>query len=118
MIFALANVGLPGTSGFVGEFMIIIGTFKANFWISFTAALTLIVAASYTLWMYKRVFYGQLNPAVTVELQDINTLEKLVMWLLVIAIFAIGIYPNFLLTPMHASIDNLLALALKSKLLV
>ena len=118
MVFALANVGLPGTSGFVGEFMVILGSFKANFWISFTAALTLIVAASYTLWMYRRVFYGPVNPKISSPLVDVYGVEKLVLWLLVIAIFAIGIYPNFLLQPMHASIYNLLGLALKTKLTV
>jgi NADH-quinone oxidoreductase subunit M len=118
MVFALANVGLPGTSGFVGEFMVIIGVLKANFWISFAAALTLIIAASYTLWMYKRVFYGSLNPNIAEsDLTDVNDLEKMVLWLLVIAIFAIGLYPNFILEPMHASIHNLLNLALKSKLI-
>ncbi|MEE3003425.1 MAG: NADH-quinone oxidoreductase subunit M [Pseudomonadota bacterium] len=118
MIFALANVGLPGTSGFVGEFMIILGVLKANFWISFTAAVTLIISASYTLWMYKRVFYGVVGPKLSGPLTDVNHHEKLVLWLLVVAIFVIGVYPDFLLKPMHATINNLLAASFKSKLIL
>jgi len=118
LVFALANIGLPGTSGFVGEFMVILGVYKASFWISFAAALTLIVAASYTLWMYKRVFYGPLNPSLDMPIEDVSCLEKIVLWMLVFAIFAIGLYPDFLVEPMHASINNLLMLSLKSKLLV
>jgi len=117
VVFAFANVGLPGTSGFVGEFMVILGVYKISFWLSFCAALTLIIAAAYTLWMVKRVFYGPLNADLP-EVGDVSVFEKGVLWLLVLAIFAIGLYPNALVNPMHASINHLLTTSVTSKLLV
>ena len=116
MVFCLANVGLPGTSGFVGEFMVILGVFKASFWLSTVAAMTLIISASYTLWMYRRVFYGKPNDALVMA--DIDAYDTMVLWLLVIAIFAIGLYPDFLLQPMHATVASLSQLAVKSKLII
>ena len=78
VFFAMSNAGLPGTSGFVGEFMIILAAFKANFWIAFLAATTLIIGAAYTLWMVKRVFYGEVKNDGVKALQDINQRELLI----------------------------------------
>lgn len=116
MIFAMSNVALPGTSGFVGEFMIILSAFKANFWITFTSALSLIIGAAYTLWMYKRVFFGPITNDRVATLVDITWLERIIFILLVIPIFFIGLYPKPLLNIFHASIGHLLELSLQSKL--
>lgn len=117
LVFCLSNVGLPGTSGFVGEFMVILGTFKASSWIAALAALTLIVSASYTLWMYKRVFQGD---AIHENVQalsgnDMDGMEWLVCGLLVATIFGLGIYPQPLLTTLHTTTGHLLSLATQVK---
>jgi NADH-quinone oxidoreductase subunit M len=118
MLFALSNLGLPGTSGFVGEFMIIVGSMQANFWVSMAAAMTLILSAVYTLVMYHRVFYGEITNPVIATSADIHGNEKLVLTLLAIAVLSIGLYPNPLLNMMHASIHHVLDLGLRSKLLL
>lgn len=116
MIFAMSNVGLPGTSGFVGEFMVILSTFKANFWLAALAATTLIVGASYTLWMYKRVFFGAItNPAVE-TLQDVRGVDTVIFVLLTAAVFWIGFYPNALLDIIHTSMSHVLTLGMQSRL--
>jgi NADH-quinone oxidoreductase subunit M len=116
MVFAMSNVGLPGTSGFVGEFMILMSTFKASFWVTLLAASTLVIGAAYTLTMYKRVFFGQVtNPAIE-KLHDIGPLDFLIYGLLAFMIFFIGFYPNPLLNIFHASVGHLLHLATLSKL--
>ena len=108
LLFAMANSGLPATSGFVGEFMVILGAVKFNFWIGFAAATTLIVGAAYTLWMYKRVVFGEIaNPHVA-ELTDVNCREFLILAVLAIAVLAMGLYPYPFTDVMHASVDNLL----------
>ncbi len=116
MLFAMANVGLPGTSGFVGEFMIILSIIQANFWIAALAATTLILGATYTLYMYKRVFFGEITNPNVITMSHIHPVEKLVFVLLAVAILSIGLYPQPLLNLFHASIDNLLRLSLLSKL--
>ena len=116
MLFSMANVGLPTTSGFVGEFMVILGAVKVNFWWAFLAASTLIIGASYTLWMYKRVVFGAVaNPQVE-AMQDINGREFIVLALLAISVLGIGLYPRPLTEVMHTSVDNLLAHVSHSKL--
>ena len=113
MIFALSNIGLPGTAGFVGEFLVIVGVFKASFWLSFFAAITVIVSASYTLWMYKRVFYGKTSELVEAKCDsDVSQYDRIALWLLVAAIFWVGLHPQVLLTPMHATISNLVEAAI------
>ncbi|MDE2599832.1 MAG: NADH-quinone oxidoreductase subunit M [Rhodocyclaceae bacterium] len=108
LLFAMANSGLPATSGFVGEFMVILGAVKFNFWIAFAAATTLITGAAYTLWMYKRVVFGEIvNPHVA-EMDDINCRELLILGVLAIAVLAMGLYPYPFTDVMHASVDNLL----------
>jgi NADH-quinone oxidoreductase subunit M len=116
LLFAMANSGLPATSGFVGEFMVILGAVKYNFWIGFFAATTLIVGAAYTLWMYKRVIFGEVaNPHVA-ELTDINCREFLILGVLAIAVLAMGLYPYPFTDVMHVSVDNLLKHVAVSKL--
>lgn len=116
VIFAMANIGVPGTSGFVGEFMVILSTFKANFWVTFAAALTLIIGASYTLFMVKRVFYGEVNNSDVAALKDVDTFEFGILLLLIGAIVIIGVYPQVLLNVFHTSVDNLLQLSLHTKI--
>ncbi len=116
VLFAMANAGLPGTSGFVGEFMVIIATFKANFWLAFLAATTLILGAAYTLWMVKRVVFGEIGNANVAALKDINKREALVLGTLAVAVLALGIYPGPLVEVMHASVEHLLQQAVASKL--
>ncbi len=116
MLFAMANVGLPGTSGFVGEFIIIMAAVEVNFWYAFLAATTLITGASYTLWMYKRVVFGAVaNPAVE-EMKDINGREILILTVLAVAVLGMGLYPSPLTEVMHATVDDLLIHIARSKL--
>ncbi|MXS84671.1 NADH-quinone oxidoreductase subunit M [Nitrosomonas sp. HPC101] len=116
MLFAMANSGLPGTSGFVGEFMVIMGAMEVNFWYAFFAALTLILGASYSLWLYKRVVFGAVaNPNVE-GMKDISAREFLVLAILAIAVLALGIYPLPLTEVMHVTVDNLLEHVARTKL--
>lgn len=107
VFFAMANAGLPGTSGFVGEFMVIMAAFKANFWYAFLAATTLIIGAAYTLWMIKRVIYGPVVSEQVEALEDINSREFLIMALLAVAVLLLGVWPDPLLEVMHATVENL-----------
>ncbi|MDD3448963.1 MAG: NADH-quinone oxidoreductase subunit M [Gammaproteobacteria bacterium] len=116
MLFAMANAGLPGTSGFVGEFMVILASFKASFWIAFLAAVTLILGAAYTLWMYKRVLFGAVVHEGVAALKDINLRERLVLALLAVTVLVVGLWPAPLLDVMHASVDNLVVHMMQSKL--
>lgn len=116
MLFAMANAGLPGTSGFVGEFIVIMAAVEVNFWYAFLAATTLITGASYTLWMYKRVVFGAVaNPAVE-EMKDINGREILILTVLAVAVLGMGLYPSPLTEVMHTTVDDLLAHIARSKL--
>jgi NADH-quinone oxidoreductase subunit M len=108
MLFAMANCGLPATSGFVGEFMVILGAVKYNFWIGAAAATTLIFGAAYTLWMYKRVIFGDVANVHVAELKDINKREFLVLALLAITVLVMGIYPAPFTDVMHTSVSELL----------
>ncbi|MEX2367396.1 MAG: proton-conducting transporter membrane subunit, partial [Pseudohongiellaceae bacterium] len=116
VLFAMANAGLPGTSGFVGEFMVILSSFKANFWYAFLAALTLILGAAYTLWMVKRVIFGAVANDQVAALQDIGRREFLILAILAIAVLALGIWPAPLLEVMDVSVENLLQHMTQSKL--
>ena len=116
MLFAMANSGLPATSGFVGEFMIALGAVQFNFWVAFAAATTLIVGAAYTLWMYKRVVFGPIvNPRVA-ELTDIDNREFLFLAVLAVCVLAMGVYPFPVTEVMHASVNELLKHVAVSKL--
>jgi NADH-quinone oxidoreductase subunit M len=116
MLFAMANAGLPGTSGFVGEFMVIMGTMKVSFWYAFLAALTLILGAAYTLWMYKRVVFGQVTNAAVEELNDISKREFVLLAILAMMVLWLGVYPYPLTDVMHTTIDQLLIHVNNSKL--
>jgi len=107
MLFALANSGLPGTSGFVGEFLVIISSFQASPWIAICAAITLILGAAYTLWMYKRVIFGPVTNDEVAELKDVNGREKLVLGILAITVLLFGLWPAPLFEIMHATIEQL-----------
>ena len=116
LLFAMANAGLPATSGFVGEFMVILGAVQVNFWYAFAAATTLIFGAAYTLWMYKRVVFGDIANHHVEELQDINRREFLMLATLAICVLVMGIWPAPVTEVMHASVDNLLHHVAQSKL--
>jgi NADH-quinone oxidoreductase subunit M len=108
MLFAMANSGLPGTSGFVGEFLVILGAMKAGFWVAFIAATTLILGAAYTLWMYKRVIFGAVANDHVAKLKDLNPREFLVLALLAAAVLIMGVYPKPFTDVMHNSVNELL----------
>jgi NADH-quinone oxidoreductase subunit M len=107
VFFAMSNAGLPGTSGFVGEFMVILASFQANFWIAVLAATTLILGAAYTLWMVKRVVFGKMIHDGVKTLNDMNGREFFIMATLALCVLALGLYPQPVVEIMHASIDNL-----------
>src|SRR5690349_11909859 len=108
MLFAMANSGLPGTSGFVGEFMVIMGTLKVSFWYAFLAATTLIFGAAYTLWMTKRVIYGEVANDNVAALQDVGARELTFLVILAVAVLAMGLFPNKLAEVMNPTIQELL----------
>ncbi len=108
VLFAMANSGLPATSGFVGEFMVILGAIKVNFWYAFGAAITLILGAAYTLWMVKRVIFGDIANDHVRNLTDINSREMLFLSLLAAAVMIMGLYPKPFTDVMHVSVDALL----------
>ena len=116
MLFAMANCGLPGTSGFVGEFYVILGAVKYNFWIGLVAASTLILGAAYSLWMYKRVIFGEVGNRQVAELTDIGAREFLVLALLAGAVLWMGVYPKPFTDLMGASVADLLAHVGQSKI--
>ena len=107
VFFAMANAGLPGTSGFVGEFMVILASFKANFWIAFLGAMTLILGAAYTLWMVKRVLFGEVANDNVAALTDVNSREFWMLASLAFFVLLIGLWPDLLANVMHASVENL-----------
>jgi NADH-quinone oxidoreductase subunit M len=108
MLFAMANAGLPATSGFVGEFMVIMGSMKVSFWVALVAATTMIWGAAYTLWMYKRVVFGAVANDHVAALRDLNAREAIVLVALAVAVLAMGIWPLPLVDLMHASVNELL----------
>ena len=116
VLFAMANAGLPGTSGFVGEFLVIIASFKANFWFAFVAALTLILGASYTLWLVKRVIWGDVGNDGVASLKDLNPREFLVLAVLAVAVLLVGVWPAPLLDVMRPTLEWLVQQMMVSKL--
>ena len=116
LFFAMANCGLPGTGGFVGEWMVILGTVKASFWLAALAATALIFGAAYTLWMYKRVYFGEVTNDNVRTLTDLNTREFSMMALLAIATLWMGVYPKPFTDVMHSSVNNLITQVSASKL--
>ena len=116
MLFAMANCGLPGTSGFVGEFMVILAAVQFDFWIGLLAATTLILGAAYTLWMYKRVYFGAVKNDHVAKLKDISGREFLMLSLLTATVLFMGLYPKPFTDVMHESVANLLSHVAQSKL--
>ena len=116
VLFALANAGLPGTSGFVGEFFVILGSFQASFWLAFLAATTLVLGAAYTLWMVKRVIFGEIGNEGVAKLQDIGFRELFMLAVLAIAVLGLGIWPERLVDVMDQTLQQLLAHVAQSKL--
>ena len=116
MLFAMANSGLPATSGFVGEFMVILAAVKVNFWLGATAATIMIVGAAYTLWMYKRVIYGPVGNDQVAALTDLNRREFWLLGAVALLVFWMGLWPKPFIDVMHNSVADLLAHVAKSKL--
>jgi NADH-quinone oxidoreductase subunit M len=116
VLFAMANAGLPGTSGFVGEFIVILGAMKVNFWYAFAAATTLILGAAYTLWMTKRVIFGDIANNDVRELTDINGRELLILATLAVMVIYMGVHPKPFTEVMHVSVDQLLSHVAAGKL--
>jgi NADH-quinone oxidoreductase subunit M len=116
VLFAMANAGLPATSGFVGEFLVILAAVKVNFWLGFLAASTLILGAAYTLWMVKRVIFGAVANDQVRDLIDLNRREFWLLALLAVLVIALGVYPKPFVDVMHTSVADLLAHVAKSKL--
>ena len=116
VFFAMSNAGLTGTSGFVGEFLVILGSFRVNGLYAAVAGLTLVLGAAYTLWMIKRVVYGEITNEKVRALVDVNGREKLVLGVLAVCVLGLGIYPMPLLEVMHSTVENLLQHAAISKL--
>jgi len=108
VLFAMANSGLPGTSGFVGEFMVILSSFKANFWIAFSAAITLILGAAYSLWMIKRVVFGSITNEAVESMQDLNSREFFILAILAILVLVLGVWPEPLVEVMRASVQQVI----------
>jgi len=116
MIFVLANTGLPGTSGFVGEFMVILASYKASFWFALLAGTTLVLGAAYTLWLAKRVIFGAVANKNVASLQDLDGREFLVLGVLAGAVLLLGVWPAPLLNVMEASVRHLVDQAVATKL--
>jgi NADH-quinone oxidoreductase subunit M len=116
MLFAMANAGLPGTSGFVGEFMVIMAAIEVSFWYAFLASTTLIFGAAYTLWMYRRVVFGEVANAAVAGLKDLSAREALVLGLLAVAVLGMGLWPLPFTEVLHTSVNDLVAHVGQSKL--
>jgi len=116
MLFAMANSGLPATSGFVGEFMVILASVKVNFWLGATAATIMILGAAYTLWMYKRVIYGPVGNDQVAALEDLSRREFWMLGAVALLVFWMGLWPKPFIDVMHNSVADLLVHVAKSKL--
>ncbi|MCC2644651.1 MAG: NADH-quinone oxidoreductase subunit, partial [Burkholderiales bacterium] len=116
MLFSMANSGLPGTSGFVGEFMVIMGAVQTKFIYAFFAATIMIIGAAYTLWMYKRVVFGEVNNKHVAAMKDINISEFIVLFVLAVAVIAMGVYPEMFVAKMQIGVKDLIIQVANSKL--
>ncbi|MBK6674039.1 MAG: NADH-quinone oxidoreductase subunit M [Proteobacteria bacterium] len=116
VLFSMANSGLPGTSGFVGEFLVVLAAFKANFWYAALAATTLILGAAYTLWLVKRVIFGKVGNHHVAEMKDVDGREFLVLGVLAVSVVLLGVWPAPLLDMMRGSIEHLTQMILATKL--
>jgi NADH-quinone oxidoreductase subunit M len=116
VLFAMANSGLPATSGFIGEFLVVMGAIKVNFWYALLAGTTLVFGAAYTLWMVKRVLYGEVANANVAALQDVGRRELVFLVILAVCVLALGLYPRPLSDVMNPTIQQLLEHVAESKL--
>ena len=116
VLFSMANSGLPATSGFVGEFLVILAAFRADFWYAFLAAMTLILGAAYTLWLVKRVIFGAVTNDHVAHVEDVNAREFIMMTILAVAVLALGLWPAPLLEVMKPSVEHLVQHVMTSKL--
>ncbi|HEY2816627.1 MAG TPA: NADH-quinone oxidoreductase subunit M [Casimicrobiaceae bacterium] len=116
MLFAMANSGLPATSGFVGEFLVVLASVKVNFWLGFTAATIMILGAAYTLWMYKRVIFGAVANLRVASMPDLSRREFWLLGIVALAVLAMGVWPKPFIDVMHASVADLLAHVAQTKL--
>jgi NADH-quinone oxidoreductase subunit M len=116
VLFAMANTGLPGTSGFVGEFMVILSSFTANPWIAFFAAYSLIIGAGYTLWLIKRIVWGTAPTPEAAAMPEINAREGLVLGAFAVAVLAMGVYPWPLMHLMDSSVAQLVSHLMTTKI--
>jgi NADH-quinone oxidoreductase subunit M len=107
MIFTMANVGLPGTSGFVGEFLTLMGAFEANTWVALFATTGVILSAAYALWLYRRIIFGVLSKETLKGMLDLSTREKAILYPLIVLVIFFGVYPTPILTATATSVDNL-----------
>jgi NADH-quinone oxidoreductase subunit M len=117
MIFILAGLGLPGTSGFVGEFLVLIGAFKANYLVSFFAATGVVLSACYSLWLYRRVVFGEVSNENVKSLKDVNKYELFTLLPLVFLAIVLGIFPNIILDTISVSVENIVSVY-NSKILI
>ncbi|MCZ0955113.1 MAG: proton-conducting transporter membrane subunit, partial [Rhodospirillaceae bacterium] len=116
VFFALANAGLPGTSGFVGEFLVILGSFQASFWLAFLAATTLVFGAAYTLWLVKRVVFGDVANDGVASLEDVDSREFFYLAVLAAGVLLLGVWPAPLMEVMEVTLANLLEHVQQTKL--
>ena len=116
MLFAMANSGLPATSGFVGEFLVVLASVKVNFWLGFAAATIMILGAAYTLWMYKRVIFGPVGNSGVASMPDLSRREFWMLGVVALAVLAMGIWPKPFIDVMHTSVADLLARVAQSKI--
>ena len=116
MLFSMANAGLPATSGFIGEFMVIMGATEYNFWVGMLAASTLIFGAAYTLWMYKRVIFGAIANEEVRQLKDVNGRELLILIILTVAVLGMGLYPEPFIAVVHQAANTLIEQVAQSKI--
>ena len=116
VLFALANSGLPGTSGFVGEFLVILASFKASFWFALMAATIMILGAAYNLWLVKRVIFGPVANDHVAHMKDLNGREFLVLGMIAFSVLLLGVFPAPMLRMMEASMQHLLQQILMSKI--
>jgi len=106
MVFTLGSLGLPGTSGFVGEILVLIGSFKYNYWIAFFAAIGVVLSACYSLWLYRRVVFGNINNLKIEKLTDLNIREYFILTPLLIMTIVLGFYPALILDLISSSVDK------------
>lgn len=116
VLFAMANSGLPGTSGFVGEFFVVLGSFQASFWLAFFAATILILGAAYTLWMVRRVMYGEVGNERVAAMPDVDQREFFILGVLAVFVLLLGVWPAPLVEAMDATLGHLLEQVMQSKL--